>query len=161
MIRIARSADLDLIVPLGAARRAEYEGYQPQFWRAAASAERVHRDFLAALIDDEGWGSFVSEPFTGYVFARLVPAPPVYDPGGPSCFVDDFAVTSPELWLTEGRALLDAAARWGAARGAAQLVVVNGERDQPKAGLLAALGLSIASTWSVASLPRIPEAGEG
>jgi hypothetical protein len=82
----------------------------------------------------------------------------VYDPGGPSCFVDDFAVTSPQLWLTDGKALLAAAAQWGAARGAAQLVVVNAQKDASKAELLAASGLSIASTWSVGSLPQIPPA---
>jgi hypothetical protein len=64
-------------------------------------------------------------------------------------------VTSPQLWLTDGNALLDAAARWGTARGAAQLVVVNGQRDAPKAELLATFGLSIASTWSVGSLPKV------
>jgi GNAT superfamily N-acetyltransferase len=157
MIRPARPADLDLIVPLAAGRRAEYEAYQSQFWRVAASAESLHRDHLARLIDDDEWASFVSEPFTGYCFARLVPAPPVYDPGGPSCFVDDFAVTAPQLWLGDGRLLLDEVAAWGAARGAVQLVVVNGERDVPKAELLAAYGLSIASTWSVGSLLEVPE----
>ena len=161
MIRPARPEDLDLIVPLAARGRAEYETYQPQFWRVAPSAETLHREFLATLIDDDEWGSFVSEPFGGYVFCRLVPAPPVYDPGGPSCFVDDFAVTSARLWLSDGRALLDAAASWGAKRGAAQLVVVSGERDAPKAELLTAFGLSVASTWSVGSLPQIPEPGQG
>lgn len=160
MIRPARPADLDLIVSLAAQRRIEYEAYQPQFWRVAPSAESLHRDHLAALIEDDEWGSFVSEPFGGYVFCRLVPAPPVYDPGGPSCFVDDFAVTGRQLWLSDGRALLSAAAAWGAERGAAQLVVVNGERDAPKAELLAAFGLSIASTWSVGSLPQVAEPGQ-
>ncbi|GIH09252.1 N-acetyltransferase [Rhizocola hellebori] len=153
---MARSGDLELIVSLAAARRAEYEVHQPQFWRVAPRAKELHHAHLASLIVDDQWGSFVSEPFTGYVFARLVPAPPVYDPGGPSCFVDDFAVTSARLWLTDGKALLDAAARWGAARGAAQLVVVNGQHDALQAELLAAYGLSIASTWSAGSLPQIP-----
>lgn len=150
-----------MIVPLAARRRAEYETYQPQFWRVAPSAEALHREFLATLVEDGRWGSFVSEPFGGYAFCRLVPAPPVYDPGGPSCFVDDFAVTSAQLWPSDGRALLDAAARWGAGRGAAQLVVVNGPQDAPKAELLAAFGLSIASTWSVGSLLQVPEPGQG
>jgi hypothetical protein len=147
MIRAARSADLDAIVALAAARRAEYEAYQPRFWRIAEDAVDRHRPFLAALIDDDEWASFVGDPFTGYAFARIVPPPLVYDPGGPSCFVDDFAVVSPDLWLTAGRELLDAVSTWGSARGASQLVVVNAERDKPKAALLAAYDLSIASTW--------------
>jgi len=39
---------------------------------------------------------------TGFLIATLKPAPPVYDPGGPSCDIDDFAVTPAARWPTTG-----------------------------------------------------------
>jgi hypothetical protein len=38
---------------LAGARREQYAGYQPVFWRPAANAEQLHRPYLARLVDDE------------------------------------------------------------------------------------------------------------
>lgn len=82
----------------------------------------------------------------------IVAAPPVYDPGGPTCLIDDFAVAVPEQWPTVGVDLLGALRRTARERGAAQVVVVCGHLDGPKRTALEHSGLSIASEWWVAPL---------
>jgi GNAT superfamily N-acetyltransferase len=94
------------------------------------------------------------EVIDGFVLAMLVPAPPVYDPGGLTCSIDDFCVADPTLWNTVGMALLDEAQRLARERGAVQVVVVCGAHDEPKRRLLESRGLSIASHWYVGRLPR-------
>lgn len=94
-----------------------------------------------------------SETLTGYLLASVVEAPPVYDPGGLTGMVDDFAVARPELWRTVGRHLLEEASTRLNARGAVQIVVVCGHHDQPKRSALRDVGLTIASEWWVGSLP--------
>ena len=74
---------------------------------------------------------------------------PVYDPGGKTCLVDDFAVDSAGDWTTVGNALLAAALQEARERGAVQAVVVCGHRDDPKRHMLAGDGFSIASEWYV------------
>ncbi len=51
-IRVAASGDVDALVRLAAARRAQYETYQPVFWRPAADAAARQRPYLAGLIED-------------------------------------------------------------------------------------------------------------
>jgi GNAT superfamily N-acetyltransferase len=83
------------------------------------------------------------------VIASLVDAPPVYDPGGLTCVIDDFVVADAREWQSLGGALLSEANRQAQARGAVQTVVVCGHQDQPKRSMLADLGFSIASEWYV------------
>jgi hypothetical protein len=59
-------------------RREQYAEHQPRFWRQA----------------------------TGFLIATLIPAPPVYDPGGRTCLIDDFVVIPAANWLTTGVELL-------------------------------------------------------
>jgi hypothetical protein len=82
----------------------------------------------------------------------LTTAPPVYNPGGPVCIVDDFAVARPEEWRIVGDALLTALAREVQARGAVLLVVVCAQHDQAKRALLQEAGCSVASEWHVKPL---------
>lgn len=88
----------------------------------------------------------------GLLIALLGMAPPVYDPGGLACTIDDFTVSDPALWPTVGVALLAAAQSWARAHGAAVVVVVCGHQDEPKRALLRAAGLSLTSEWYVNSL---------
>jgi GNAT superfamily N-acetyltransferase len=83
----------------------------------------------------------------GFVIAAIVPAPPVYDPGGLTCVVDDFTVAQPAQWPTLGRALLDEVMHRAKERGAAQIVVVCGQLDVPKREMLEDAGLPVASEW--------------
>jgi GNAT superfamily N-acetyltransferase len=149
----ATAADVDSVAALAAARRADYEVAQPRFWRVAGDALEQHRSYLAAQVEDPSVVSLVARSerrLDGFLFATIVQSPPVYDPGGPTGFVDDFAVASPDLWDGVGRALLSEARQRLAARGASQVVVVCGHHDAPKLTVLLASGLSPASDWLVA-----------
>jgi len=88
----------------------------------------------------------------GFAIGRLVPAPPVYDPGGVSCMVDDFGVADPDEWLTIGPLLLDALRSWAASRVAAQMIVVTAHLDESKRTVLQRHGLTLASEWWVGSV---------
>jgi len=134
-------------------KRRQYAAYQPVFWRLAPSARAHHQEYLARLVDDHDVLSLVATldgQVHGFVIGRLVPAPPVYDPGGPSLYVDDFVVSRDGEWPNVGAALLRSVRRLGAARGAAQVVVVSGALDSAKRRLLADADLEVASEWWVA-----------
>lgn len=157
MIRDALAADVPDLVRIAQSAREHYAEAQPQFWRIAPDAEQRHAPFLASLVDDPDVAVLVAvehDDVVGFVVASLVSAPPVYDPGGPTGFVDDFAVARPELWGGLGVALLDEARRRLTARGAAQLVVVAGQHDDAKRAALRAAGLGVASEWWVQPLTR-------
>jgi GNAT superfamily N-acetyltransferase len=154
MIRRAAPADLDAVVALCDAKRAQYAAWQPVFHRPATNAAANQRPFLEnrlgepdslLLVADEGG-------VAGFLWAKVVGAPPVYDPGGPVVMVDDFVVARPDRWATTGRALLEEAMGWGKDRGAVLVNVVCGPRDERKRELLTTLGLSVASEWFVAQL---------
>jgi hypothetical protein len=93
-----------------------------------------------------------SSHVSGFVIGRLVPAPPVYEPGGLTCLVDDFAVESVDAWQSLGPVLLRDVSRAAGARGAAQVVVVSGRHDQPKRLALQAAGLVPATEWWIGSI---------
>jgi GNAT superfamily N-acetyltransferase len=151
-LRPADAEDLDRLVELAAMRRAAYAQFQPRFWRPAADGLIHQRGYFAELLAEldalvmvAGRGGSVD----GFVIARLVPSPPVYDPGGLTCLVDDFVVAEPGQWVDLGKVLLGAARDWGASRDAVQIVVVTAHLDEPKRAALLEGGLSIASEWWV------------
>jgi GNAT superfamily N-acetyltransferase len=152
-VRSAVPADLDGLIDLAARRREQYRGYQPQFWRPAADATARHRSFFTSLLNDEEVALLVAAddggPVRGFLLARCVAAPPVYDPGGLTCMVDDFTVDDDEVWPEVGRLLLTAVRQWAAGRGGAQLVVVTAHLDSAKRALLADADLGLASEWWV------------
>ena len=149
----AQGSDLADIAALAQARRLAYQAVQPQFWQVADDAVARHTAYLAALIDDPDVVTLVARSgrhVQGFAVASLAAAPPVYRPGGPTAFVDDFAVAEEHLWQTAGRALLHAVRERMAQRGAAQIVVVCGHHDQAKMSALLASGLRCATEWLVA-----------
>jgi hypothetical protein len=155
-IERAERRDLRQIVELAAIRRKQYATYQPEFWHPAIDAEDRQRDHFAALLDDDGTLVVVARDGStvhGFAVARLTGAPPVYNPGGLTCAVDDFAVADAAEWPAVGPVLLDAVRSWGATRGAAQLVVVVAHLDEAKRAMLEAADLSLASEWWVAPIP--------
>ncbi|MDQ6935379.1 MAG: hypothetical protein M3130_08850 [Actinomycetota bacterium] len=117
------------MVELADVKRREYAPHAPVFQHPAADAKRVHRPWFEKLVNDAASGTFVHESATGQVDGFLVVtierAPPVYDPGGASSLVDDFAVSSPDLWHSAGSALLDTAKRWALERGAVQVAAAH------------------------------------
>lgn len=156
-VRRATVDDVDGMAELAEVRRRDYEKAQPQFWKVAPDAVTHHTAYLKDLLTRDDTVSFVAHEdgrLLGYVFGTLVAAPPVYAPGGPSGFIDDFTVADPDTWDTVGAALLTAARRALNDLGAAQIVVVAGHHDQAKLNALTQAGLSRASEWLVAPTSR-------
>jgi hypothetical protein len=153
--RPATHDDVDDVAALAARRRKDYELQQPRFWRQAQDALTRHTSYLHGLIDEPEHIFLVTgdgERVRGFVIGRLVPAPPVYDPAGLTCLVDDFAVESGDAWEPVGLRLLHDMARAAAARGAVQVVVVSGRHDEPKRRALQAAGLVPATEWWIGSV---------
>ncbi|WP_420596523.1 GNAT family N-acetyltransferase [Deinococcus sp.] len=124
------------------------------FWPKAEDAAEKQRAFLTHVLERETVISLVYERagvVAGFVIGSLVPAPPVYNPGGPTCSVDDFVVPQDE-WDTIGAALLDAVAHEAEAHGAAQMVVVSAQLDAEKRQMLSDRKYAAASEWWVRSL---------
>jgi len=133
-------------------KRLRYAAYQPTYWRVAADAVERQRPYLREVLAQPDTVAFVAEgdgpDLTAALIARVAPAPAVYAPGGPTLAIDDFWVVDEELWQSVGRALLDKAEQEARERfGAAQIVVVCGQPDEPKRALLRAAGLTVASEW--------------
>ncbi|MBF8184630.1 GNAT family N-acetyltransferase [Nonomuraea sp. K274] len=149
-IRAASSGDVAAIAALMSRRRERYEVHQPVFWRRTADAEARHAAFLATLVSEPSAICRVAERedrFAGFAIGSLVPSPPVYDPGGPTCTLDDYAVVDDRDWTTIGVDLLRAVTEEARRQGAAQVVVVCGHADEAKRDALRLAGLSIASEW--------------
>jgi len=144
--------DVAQVANLAQLKRVQYANYQPQFWRIADGAVQLHMPFVEHMARDDSFVALVAtdgDQVVGFVTGRLVPPPPVYNPGGPVGYVDDYHVASPNLWATTGRDLLKAATEQLAVLGAVQMVVVCGHGDDDKRAALSASGLSIASEWYV------------
>lgn len=145
---------------LADATRREHAQHAPTFHRPAPDALDVHQPWLARLVEDPDVGTFVADDsdgsLSGFVVITLVPAPPVYDPGGSSSLIDDFCVAAPELWPSVGADLLSSATEWARCRGAVQVVVVCGPHDTAKRELLARDGLVVASEWFTRPLASGP-----
>ena len=154
LVRPAQLADLPDILDLAEKKRSEYATYQPIFWRIAPDAREKQRPYFEQLITRENVIMLVYETeaqITGFIVAALIASPPVYDPGGATCSIDDFCVSG-SLWQTAGAALLTEVMQQALQRGAAQTVVVCGHLDQPKREMLAQSGFSIATEWYVQGL---------
>lgn len=150
MIRSATQTDLPAIVDMAEARRIRYQAYQPVFWRKAPDSREKQLPFLSAFIERENVFALVHETngtVDGFLIGAIVPTPPVYAAGGPTCSVDDYCVADPGAWSSTGAALLDAAADAARARGAVQMVVVCANRDLPKRSMLSDQAYTIASEW--------------
>ena len=158
--RPATQDDIKDVAALAAARRRDYEAHQPRFWRQADDALARHTTYLHGLVDEPDHVFLVagdSSRVSGFVIGRLVPAPPVYEPGGLTCLVDDFVVESPDAWASLGRVLLRDLLRAARARGAVQVVVVSGRQDEPKRSALRAAGLVVATEWWIGPIDGAEE----
>lgn len=161
-VRPATEDDLEQLLGLAEQRRQQYRLYQPQFWRPAEDAVQQQRGFFRSLLDDDQAVVLLAElrsEFKGFVIARTLSAPPVYQPGGLTCLVDDFTVLDAADWSRVGPALLDGVRNWGAENGAVQLVVVTAHLDEPKRAALQEAQLTLASEWWVGSAIGHPPDG--
>ena len=155
-IRKAEPSDVDHIVELSEQKRLQYQSYQPVFWRKAADSAEQQRAFLSQLLERGNVIAFVYErggAVEGFIIGSLVPAPPVYDPGGLTCSVDDFMVAE-AAWDEVGGALLEAVAAEALARGGTQMVVVSAHLDTQKRKMLVSRTYTIASEWWVRPLQK-------
>lgn len=156
-IRVAAQNDVEAIADLIQEKRVQYESYQPTFWRIAPTARADHPAYLAKVLAHERTVALVWEATAGrvdgFIIGNVITAPSVYDPGGPTCMVDDYWVRGGERWETIGQALLDAVcARARSEFGAAQVLVVCGHQDTAKRTMWRDHGLEIASEWYVKGL---------
>ena len=154
-VRQTTQADVPSILDLAEATRDECQRYQPTFWRKAGNSREEHEPYLRRLIGDERVIARVHESggaIDAFAFASLVPAPPVYDPGGTVCLIDDFATVDAASWETAGAALLAAVTAEAKRRGAVLGVVIAGHLDQSKRAMLARAGYAIASEWHTRDL---------
>lgn len=157
-LRAAGQGDIDVVASLADGRRQSYQPHQPLFWRQAEDALVRHRTYLTGLVNDPECIFLVARHdrgLAGFVIGKLVEAPPVYEPGGLTCLVDDFVLADDDDWSVLGVQLLEALARRARERGAVQVVVVSGRHDDAKRQGLRAAGLSVASEWWVGPLDRL------
>lgn len=156
MTRHATEADVEQMVDLAEMRRLQYQAYQPVFWRKAADSRDKQIPHFTNLLRRDRVIALVHEPergrIDGFLIGELQTAPPVYDPGGLTCWVDDFMVASPSLWPTVGREILERLIAEGRKNGAVQIAVLCGHLDTPKRYLLAQSGLAIASETHVRAI---------
>jgi hypothetical protein len=155
MIRSAEGRDVRRMADLAAQGRESYAVHAPVFHRPHTDARARHEPWLMELVGNPEQITLVSESdsdLDGFVIGSLVRSPPVYDPGGLTCVIDDFIVERPDLWATVGRELLEGAAEVARAQGAAQTVVVCGPVDGPKRTMLIESGHIVASEWFTRSL---------
>lgn len=157
MLRKATADDIQAIALLSSIKRKQYGKYQPQFHKEAEGALELQTNFLKdsltkdnvlALVNVEG-----DQKLNGFIIGTIVNSPPVYDPGGRICFVDDFMISDPSLWMTVGKALLDRVVELGKEKGAVLANVVCGPLDGPKKEMLIRYGFGIATEWHIKAIP--------
>lgn len=155
VVRPGLEADLEAILDLAETRRTLYATYHPRFHRPAAGARAKQRPFFLKLLSGDKSIVLVHESdrhVDGFLIAELRAAPPVYDPGGLTCVVDDFAVENEALWAKAGRELLETLRVLAHEREAAQIVVVCAPEDKAKREMLTTAGLSVVSEWLVTDI---------
>lgn len=147
MIRPATADDLDAMVALSGQARQRLEEHEPVFWRRHADADTNQRGWLGFLLEDPSHHLVVSGPeagpIDGFGVARAMDAPPVYDPGGRTCLVDDL------VWGDRATAddLLGAIREWATRQGCSQLVVITPAADEERQSVLDRQGLHPTSEW--------------
>src|SRR5262249_54327195 len=145
-IRRAVETDIPGMVAIAEAKRIEYQGYAPVFWRKAPDASSRHEHYLQPLLHSPDVIALAAETEEGLVgcgIGALTRAPPVYNPGGPVCLIDDFVVAHLAHWPAIGTALFEVMQREARARGAVLIVVICAQRDHAKRTLLRGVGLSV------------------
>lgn len=149
-VRKAEAIDIKAAVELAERNRRQFHKYQPTLWRKAPNSAAATEAFFVTLLTEPGTYFLVAVEGTrlqGFLIARKVPTPPVFDPGGDTYLIDDFCVLEPRLWLTLGEALLSHVSTLIHEHGGAQIVVISVDRDLGKVEMLRRSGLTIASNW--------------
>lgn len=143
-IRRAREADIPRMVELAGQRR-HGDGRQRSDY-ARDLAKQLAGECAFALVSSRGGA------VDGYAIGQLMATPPVYDPGGETCIVEDIAVAAPRDWPTVGAALLQEVYSAARARGAVLAIVVCDRHDEPKQRMVGSTGAGVVSEWWVKDL---------
>ena len=154
-IHEATEADIPAILSLLHVRRQEYQHYAPTFWKIAQRAVEKQEPFIRLLVGNTNVLSIVHENddhVDGVLIATMIEAPPVYDPGGKVCMVDDYMVERPELWKTVGDRLLEHCRQWAKTQGCVLELIVCAQKDVSKSVMLRDTGAEVASEWYVRDL---------
>lgn len=154
-IRPAQQADISTLVALSEQKRLQYQEYQPIFWRKAEDSRTKQHAYFERLLAQENTLIMLHEDgssIDGFVIAPIVKAPPVYDPQGLVCTIDDYCVASGDLWQGVGQLLLNEVKQEAKRRNCVLVVVVCGHQDTPKRHMLISSGFTIASEWYVQEL---------
>jgi hypothetical protein len=139
MVRDMVPADAGWAAELMNQRRQVYASYSPVFWRPARDATGPHAAYLSTHIGSANWLSLRTDH--GFLLGRIGPA---------KTFVDDFAVSEPGRWSTDGSALVLAAAQRLADGGRDRIMlVVTAHADTAKVSMLRDLSLSLVEQWWV------------
>jgi hypothetical protein len=151
----ASESDIPAMVAMSYEKRRDYERAQPQFWKYAEKAEEIQTNWFIELMGKDDYILLIAHmnnEMYGFIIGRIMQAPEVYNPGGLTLMIDDFCVKAPALWYDVGTILIDEMKALAKPKGAAQILVVCGAHDKPKAEFLNELGLNVASEWYVSSI---------
>ena len=151
-VREATAADLPRILALLQQRREAYQHYSSTFWNIAERASEKQEPFIRKLVDSADTLTIVHESaqhVDGVLLATTMNAPPVYNPGGKVCMIDDYVVESPELWREVGTRLLEHCREWASVKGCVLQIIVCAQKDVPKSAMLKGMGAEVASEWYV------------
>lgn len=137
---------------LSRVKRLRYKNFSPVFWNPSETGDESQKDFFRKLISDENHIVIVAdegEGLSGFIIGSIKEAPPVYDPGGKVCLIDDYVVTSSEQWATVGEALKEGLEKACKLKGVTISVTVCGAKDQPKREFIRSRGEQVASEWYI------------
>ena len=151
-IILATKNDVASMVELSYQKRKSYEQAQPQFWKYAEGAEEVQAKWFEELLEHKDYILLVAKETSkviGFITGKLVKAPEVYNPGGLTLMIDDFACDD---WMGLGKQLMNRIAEIAKEKGAVQFCVVAGNHDLEKWEFLEEFGLSCASRWYVGAI---------
>jgi hypothetical protein len=149
-IRTATSSDIAAMVNLSASKRKDYEKAQPIFWKMADNADTSQANWFHKLLSSPECILLVAEDnldINGFIIGKLMNAPEVYNPGGLTLMIDDFCVSSADLWETVGTELVNHIIEIAKTKDAAQILVVCGQHDEAKRVFLKKKNLNVASEW--------------
>ena len=150
----ATTTDIREMVALSYQKRRDYEKAQPLFWKYAQGAEKSQEDWFVELLDKDDHIMLVAkseEVISGFIIGRIIPCPEVYA-AGLTLMIDDFCVSSADLWGFIGKKLIEEIKIYSKKKGVQQILIVSGAHDKPKREFLKNMNLSIASEWYVGGI---------
>jgi hypothetical protein len=152
MIRVAEEADAAEMAALSNSFRDLLESYSPVFWRKKEGIIPTHTTYMKGLINNPNQITLVYEQdgkIEGFITGLITQAPPVYDPGGPVCLVDDFVVRDARDWSTVGKELIQTCENSARFRNAVVVIVVSPIKCMEQREMLRDHGVEPVSEWRI------------